>query len=65
MSKLIKKVIRERLQFITSANNFIYSSQLDGLKFKFMTDAGIALTHIIQIGWVKNLTTSTLAFDIM
>ena len=65
MSKLIKKVIRERLQFITSANNFIYSSQLGGLKFKFMTDAGIALTHIIQIGWVKNLTTSTLAFDIM
>ena len=27
-------------------------------------DAGIALTHIIWLGWVKNLTTSTLAFNI-
>ena len=27
-------------------------------------DAEIALTHIIQSGWVKNLSTSTLAFDI-
>jgi len=47
MGKLIKKVIRERLQFIMAANNFIYSSQLGGLKFKSMTDVGIALTHII------------------
>jgi len=29
-----------------------------------MTDAGIALTHIIQTDWVKNLLTSTLAFNI-
>jgi len=64
IGKLIKKVIGERLQFITAANNFIHPSQLGGLKFKSMTDAGIALTHIIQMGWVKNLTTSTLAFDI-
>jgi len=28
-------------------------------------DAGVALTHIICSGWVKNLTTSTLAFDIV
>ena len=27
-------------------------------------DAGIALTHIIQSGWAKDKTTSTLAFDI-
>ena len=65
MSKLIKKVIRERLQFITLANNFIYSSQLGRLKFKSMTDMGIALIHIIWMGWVKNLTTSTLTFDII
>ena len=64
MGKLIKKVIRERLQFIMSANNFIYPSQLDRLKFKSMTDMGVALTHIIQMGWVKNLTTSTLTFNI-
>ena len=29
-----------------------------------MTDAGVALTHIIHSGWVKNLSTSTLVFDI-
>jgi len=65
MNKLIKKLIRERLQFIIAANNFIYPSQLGGLKFKSMTDTDIALTHIIWMGWVKKLTTSTLAFDIM
>jgi len=47
MNKLIKKLIRERLQFIIAANNFIYPSQLGGLKFKSMTDTDIALTHII------------------
>jgi len=34
------------------------------LKFKSTTDAGIALMHIICLGWVKSLLTSTLAFDI-
>ena len=33
-----------------ASNNFIYSSQLGGLKFKSMIDAGVALTHIIQTG---------------
>jgi len=65
IGKLIKKVIGERLQFIIAANNFIHPSQLGRLKFKSMTDVGVALTHIIQIGWVKNLTTSTLVFDIV
>jgi len=64
VGKLIKKVIRERLQFTMAANDFIHPSQLGGLKFKSMTDADIALTHIIQTGWVKNLSTSTLTFDI-
>jgi len=64
MDKLIKKVIGERLQFHTVSNDFIHLSQLDSLKFKSTTDAGIALMHAIQTGWVKNLTTSTLAFDI-
>jgi len=64
LSKLIEKVIAERLQFHVIKNNFIHPSQLGGLKFKSTTDAGIVLTHIIQSGWVKNKTTSILAFDI-
>ena len=47
VGKLIKKVIRERLQFNTVLNDFIYPSQLGGLKFKSMIDTGVALTHII------------------
>jgi len=50
IGKLIEKVIRERLQFITAANDFIHPSQLGRLKFKSMTDVGVALTHIIQMG---------------
>ena len=64
VGKLIEKVIGERLQFNTVLNNFIHLSQLGGLKFKSTTDAGVALTHTIRAGWVKNLSTSTLAFDI-
>ena len=64
LGKLIKKVIRERIQFYVAANNFIHPSQLGGLKFKSTTDTGVALTHIIQSGWTKNKSTSTLAFDI-
>jgi len=56
MSILIEKVI--------TANNFIHPSQLGGLKFKSTTDAGVALIHIIHSGWVNDLSTSTLAFDI-
>jgi len=64
VGKLIEKVIEERLQFTMASNNFIYPSQLSGLKFKSMIDAGIALTHIIRTGWVKNMSTSILAFNI-
>jgi len=46
------------------SNNFIHSYQLRGLKQRSTTDAEVALTYIIQSGWVKNLTMSTLAFDI-
>ena len=65
LDKLIKKIIGERLQFYVTANNFIYLSQLGGLKFKSTTDVGIALTHIICLGQVKNISTSTLAFNIV
>jgi len=64
LGKLIEKVIRERLQFQVIENNFIHHSQLEGLKFKSTTNAGIALTHFIHTGWIKNLLTSILAFDI-
>ena len=64
LGKLIEKVIVERLQFQVMANDVIHPSQLGGLKFKSTIDAGIALTHIIYLGWVKNISTSTLAFDI-
>ena len=64
LGKLIEKVVVERLQFIATNNNFIHLSQLGGLKFKSTIDAGVALTHIVWSGWVKNKTTSTLAFDI-
>ena len=64
LSKLIEKVIAERIQFIVAANDFIHPSQLGGLKSKSTVDAGIALTHIVRSGWIKGKSTSTLAFDI-
>ena len=64
VGKLIKKVIGEHLQFNTALNDFIHPSQLSSLKFKSTIDAGVALTHIIQTDWVKNLSTSTLTFNI-
>jgi len=65
LGKLIKKVIAERLQFLIVKNDFIHPSQLGSLKFKSTTNADVALTHIVQSGWVKNKTTSILVFDIM
>ena len=64
LGKLIEKVIVERLQFIVVNNNFIYPSQLGGLKFKSTSDTGVALTHTVRSGWAKNKSTSVLAFDI-
>ena len=64
LGKLIEKVIGERLQFQVTSNNFIYPSQLGSLKFKSTIDVGIALIHIICLGWAKNISTSTLTFDI-
>ena len=65
LGKLIEKVIGERLQFHVVSNNFIHSSQLEGLKFKLTTDVGIALMHIIRSDWTRNHLTSTLAFNIV
>ena len=65
IGKLFQKMIGEHLQFHTISNSFIHHSQSGGLKQRSTTDAGVVLTHIIHSGWVKNLITSTLAFDIV
>ena len=65
LGKLIEKVISNRMQFYVIANNFIHQSQLGDLKFKSMTDADIVLTYFIYMGWVKNMSTSILAFNIL
>ena len=62
--KLFEKIIGEWLQFLSISNNFVYLCQLGGLKHCSSADARVTLTHIIQSGWVKNLYTSTVAFDI-
>ena len=64
MGKLFEKIIREKMQFLTISNDFIHPYQLGGLKHRSTTDANIALTHLIWSDWVKNLTTSILAFNI-
>ena len=64
LGKLIEKVVAERLQFIVTSNDFIHPSQLGSLKFKSTADAGIVLTHIIQSGWAKGRSTSSLVFNI-
>ena len=62
--KLFEKMIGEHFQFHTTSNSFIHHSQLGGLKQRSAMDAGVVLTYIICSGWVKNLITSTLAFNI-
>jgi len=64
LGKLFEKMIGECLQFHSISNNFVYQYQLGGLKYRSTTDAGVTLTHFIRTGWIKNLTMSTLAFDI-
>jgi len=64
LGKLIEKVVTERLQFMVASNEFIHPSQLGGLKFKSTSDAGVVLMYIMQLGWVKGKSSSSLAFDI-
>ena len=64
IGKLIEKVIGDRLQFHAISNNFIHQSQLESLKFKSITNTGITLSYIIHLGWFKNLSMSTLTFNI-
>ena len=64
IGKLFEEMIGECLQFYMISNSFIHSSQLRGLKQRSTIDIVVVLTHIIQLEWVKNLTTSTLVFNI-
>ena len=64
LEKLIKKVISSRLQIHTIVSNFIYPSQLEGIKQCSTTDARIFLTHLIYIRQVKSLYISTLVLNI-
>ena len=56
-------MIEKQLQFLLIFNNFIYLCQLGGLKHRSTMDARVALTHFIQSGWVKNISTSMVVFD--
>ena len=64
LGRLIKKVIGERLQFQSIFKNFIHPCQLDGLKQHSTIGVGVVLTHFICTEQVKNLSTSTLTFNI-
>ena len=35
------------------------------MKFKSITNAGVTFIHIIHLGWIRNLSTNTLTFDIV
>ena len=64
MEKLFEKMIGEQLQFLMILNNFIHPCQLSSLKQRSTMDADITLIHFTWSGWVKNLSTSILAFNI-
>ena len=57
-------MIGERLQFSLISNNFIHPCQLGSLKHRSTSYVGITLIYFIRSGQVKNLITSTLAFNI-
>jgi len=64
LKKLIEKVFSEILQVQFISSNFIHLNQLGGLKHCSTTDASVYLTHLICTGWINDLHTSILAFNI-
>jgi len=65
LEKLIKKAISERLQIHSITSNFVHLNQLEDIKQYSTLNAGLYLTHLIQAGWIKDLHTSMLAFNIV
>ncbi|CAA7261906.1 unnamed protein product [Cyclocybe aegerita] len=62
--KLIEKMIANRIQFDAVKHDIFHPNQLGGICQRSTEDAGLILTHLVRVGWVKGLQTSTLAFDI-
>ena len=62
--KLIEKVISNRLQFYLLANSFLDSHQFGDICQWSTTDAGIYLTYLIRMGWLRQCHMSVLVFDI-
>ena len=63
-SKLVEKVVNNRLQFHMTANGFLDPNQLGGIRQRSTTDAGVYLTYIIHAEWLRQCYTSIIAFDI-
>ena len=64
LGMLIEKIISIRLQVYFINLNFIYPNQMEGIKQWSIIDASIYLTHIIYMGQIKDLYTSTFIFNI-
>ncbi|CAA7267767.1 unnamed protein product [Cyclocybe aegerita] len=62
--KLIEKMIANRIQFDAVKHDIFHPNQLGGIRQRSTEDAGLILTHLVRVGWVKGLQTSALAFDI-
>jgi len=56
-SKLVEKVISNRLQFHMTANGFLDPNQLEGIRQRSTTNAGIYLTHLICARWLRQYHT--------
>ncbi|CAA7270642.1 unnamed protein product [Cyclocybe aegerita] len=62
--KLIEKMIANRIQFDTVKHDIFHPNQLGSIRQRSTEDAGLILTHLVRVEWVKGLQTSALAFDI-
>ncbi|CAA7264644.1 unnamed protein product [Cyclocybe aegerita] len=62
--KLIEKMIANRIQFDAVKHDIFHPNQPGSIHQRSTEDAGLILTHLMCVGWVKGLQTSVLAFDI-
>jgi len=47
-----------------TANGFLDPNQLEGIRQRSTTDAGVYLTYLIRVGWLRQCHTSVIVFDI-
>ena len=64
LGKLVEKMLACRLQFNGVAHDVFHPNQFGGITQRSTEDTGVFLTHLVQVGWAKGLTTSVVAFDI-